>query len=329
VVEAVIFSRGTGGSYDARFALSIAFGYSAIFLRSLVYLTCEEARGLDDVVKALGEVGVWGGLVIVVEPPCDIVGSNCLEEVEEGVVMSEILEKPVVVCSRELVEPRPTRVPTFNRNWGRGLRWVHGVETSSTPRGPLLKLYACLWRKLRYRSDVPIVVVDHDLAYVRFVHTPDWSPIPTSYEPQGAWDLVDISVRGLSSVGIALGIAKASYDLGPIVVVTKEDTTPLSEARSCSRCRVHVLKVGEEGVDPCEGVDLAFRAGYALVSLRELKGEKPVVYHELCDGCGDCTALGCPSIEVGSRGIPQILDGCTGCGACVEVCSRGAIRFPQ
>jgi len=70
-------------------------------------------------------------------------------------------------------------------------------------------------------------------------------------------------------------------------------------------------------------IDSFLRKGYVTAS-----PEKPSVNAELCDGCGECTAI-CPvnaiSVEEGGAYINPIT--CIGCGACVPSCPKGAIDF--
>lgn len=53
------------------------------------------------------------------------------------------------------------------------------------------------------------------------------------------------------------------------------------------------------------------------------------VFHELCDGCGDCAAV-CPEkiIIIGASGQAELAAApgvCGGCGLCADACTRGAL----
>ncbi|MCF8108944.1 MAG: 4Fe-4S binding protein, partial [Desulfohalobiaceae bacterium] len=48
--------------------------------------------------------------------------------------------------------------------------------------------------------------------------------------------------------------------------------------------------------------------------------------YELCDGCGLC-AKKCPYDAIAMRdGVPHILEQCTCCCLCLEVCKKGALQ---
>ena len=58
---------------------------------------------------------------------------------------------------------------------------------------------------------------------------------------------------------------------------------------------------------------------------REKAGEV-IVDEERCNLCGVCVDLGCPAIAPGEDAI-SVLETCTGCGLCVEVCRRDALSL--
>jgi len=51
-----------------------------------------------------------------------------------------------------------------------------------------------------------------------------------------------------------------------------------------------------------------------------------VVDDERCNLCGLCLAIGCPAIAPEADTV-SIMDGCTGCGLCIDVCKRGALSY--
>jgi indolepyruvate ferredoxin oxidoreductase alpha subunit len=62
-----------------------------------------------------------------------------------------------------------------------------------------------------------------------------------------------------------------------------------------------------------------------VLMTREVAGEV-CVDEERCNLCGLCVDIGCPAIAPGEDFI-EILDSCTGCGLCVEVCKRKALTL--
>lgn len=57
-------------------------------------------------------------------------------------------------------------------------------------------------------------------------------------------------------------------------------------------------------------------------------GVRVVVDAERCTLCGLCLDLGCPALAVDSHSV-RITDECTGCGVCVAVCKRGALKVAE
>ena len=80
-----------------------------------------------------------------------------------------------------------------------------------------------------------------------------------------------------------------------------------------------------EVATPGLGVIVA-QAPCALL-VREKSGTV-LVDDERCNLCGLCFAVGCPSI-VPEEDTVSIMDSCTGCGLCVEVCKRGALSLER
>ena len=81
--------------------------------------------------------------------------------------------------------------------------------------------------------------------------------------------------------------------------------------------------VKEEAKAPGLGVIIALAP--CVLMTREQAGEV-VVDEERCNLCGVCVDLGCPAIAPGEGAI-SVLESCTGCGLCVEVCRRGALSL--
>ena len=75
--------------------------------------------------------------------------------------------------------------------------------------------------------------------------------------------------------------------------------------------------------EPGLGV-LVARAPCALLT-REKSGEA-LVDEERCNLCGLCLDIGCPAIARGEDAV-SILDTCTGCGLCIQVCKRSALSY--
>ena len=80
-----------------------------------------------------------------------------------------------------------------------------------------------------------------------------------------------------------------------------------------------------EVATPGLGVIVA-QAPCALL-VREKSGTV-LVDDERCNLCGLCFAVGCPSI-VPEEDTVSIMDSCTGCSLCVEVCKRGALSLER
>ena len=83
--------------------------------------------------------------------------------------------------------------------------------------------------------------------------------------------------------------------------------------------------VAEEAGAPGLGVIVALAP--CVLTSREKTGEV-VVDEDRCNLCGLCLDLGCPSIAPGDDAV-SILETCTGCGLCVEVCRRGALSLVE
>jgi indolepyruvate ferredoxin oxidoreductase alpha subunit len=75
--------------------------------------------------------------------------------------------------------------------------------------------------------------------------------------------------------------------------------------------------------EPGLGVIIA-RAPCALLT-REESGDV-LIDEGRCNLCGLCLDIGCPAITPGEDSV-KILEACTGCGLCIEVCRRGALSY--
>ena len=81
--------------------------------------------------------------------------------------------------------------------------------------------------------------------------------------------------------------------------------------------------IKEEAKAPGLGVIIALAP--CVLMTREQAGEV-VVDEERCNLCGVCVDLGCPAIAPGEDAV-SVLETCTGCGLCVEVCRRDALSL--
>ena len=73
------------------------------------------------------------------------------------------------------------------------------------------------------------------------------------------------------------------------------------------------------------GLGVIIALAPCVLMTREQAGEV-VVDEERCNLCGVCVDLGCPALAPGDDAM-SVLETCTGCGLCVEVCRRGALSF--
>ena len=64
-----------------------------------------------------------------------------------------------------------------------------------------------------------------------------------------------------------------------------------------------------------------------VLEMERRQGPVPEIDLDLCDECRVCTeAFGCPAIVLSEEGIRILEDKCPGCGVCVTVCPRDAIK---
>ncbi len=132
---------------DARSALLAAYGASMTFIRSLVIADASELLYSLDVLYSARVSGVRGSLVVFAENPTKrfvkaVVSldlpyaevksvADDFEAVSKLFEVSEAAETPIVVgvwgfgeLSECVAVERPYRVPSFNKNWHGGQRWV-------------------------------------------------------------------------------------------------------------------------------------------------------------------------------------------------------------
>ncbi|AAL63079.1 hypothetical protein PAE0857 [Pyrobaculum aerophilum str. IM2] len=285
---------------DERFAIGV--GLSITFRQVLV-----EARPSREALRAV-EGAVWGALLITPCPP-DL---PCFNDAEKAVDYSEIYSIPVGYEG-----PRPAtanrRVSTFNKHYMSPWRWARGGEKVEVGH-PLLPLMSCLYTQLKMLNAVPVVVSDVRLS-PSAASRPDYMVIPTWHEPAEVAEIVDVYLPPLKAAAIALGILIGGYKAGPVIAVAK--TRDFLTAK-VAEMGGYVVILDEPG-DVCNFLQSRI-TGYAY------EKKKYVVDPDLCDKCGDCLKTKCPAIVPTSLGVPQILNNCTGCGACALLCTRGAIR---
>ena len=60
----------------------------------------------------------------------------------------------------------------------------------------------------------------------------------------------------------------------------------------------------------------------------ETSKEGEIIVGEECDLCGRCTdTFECPALREGPQGAATVINAlCTGCGVCLYVCPKGAIK---
>jgi len=305
---AVLLPEFEVSSYSDVENLAAGFGLSVTFRRAVVRV---DAGAVADVARRL--VGrVWGALLLWSDHCVDDI--PCVSDLAEAVRVSEVRGVPVVYRG-----PAPSlarvRVSTFNRGFGRARRFVAASRRRVGVGDWALPALACLFRLVRWRLDVPVVVAD--AGYV--VETGvggyvDYMVAPTHHVPGDVPDVVDVSVEGLPAYGIQLGILMGGYSAGPVYSLNESRPRLLGEVLD----RGGLLLVRGGSGDPC----LVDRVGY--VEYAESRGVRYVVDEGVCDSCGDCLLVKCPAV-LGGR-IPRIADSCTGCAACAYVCTRGAIR---
>ena len=73
------------------------------------------------------------------------------------------------------------------------------------------------------------------------------------------------------------------------------------------------------------GLGVLIALAPCVLMTREQAGEV-VVDEERCNLCGVCVDLGCPALAPGDDAM-SVLETCTGCGLCVEVCRRGGLSL--
>lgn len=280
-------------------ALGMAYGLSITFRRALV--VGEMKREWLDVITTLG---VWGAFLI---SPCPS-GLPCLNDLEKAVALSEARQMPVGY-SGELPQTRQHRTSTFNRNYLRPRRWIlcRGEDKK------YLSLFACIYNLLKLRHDVPIVVSDICIDST-IEERPDFQVLPTRIMPRTLADVVDIAAPPIPSTSIAKGILLGGYKAGPVIAISTRDDPQLVEMGG------YLVNLGTSG-NPCE----VFERGSVGYDPALFSGDL-AVEPELCDKCGDCFMADCGALSMAEGGVPKILDVCVKCGACVLLCTRGAIR---
>ncbi|MCU7788062.1 4Fe-4S ferredoxin [Pyrobaculum sp. 3827-6] len=282
--------------------LAVAVGLSATFRQVLV----KAAPSREALEAARG--AAWGALLITPCPP----GLECFTNLEKAVDHSEMYSTPVGYEG-----PAPAaakrRVSTFNKHYMKPWRWASGGEKNGVGH-ELLPLMACLYRLLKMMDAVPIVVSDVRLTPAASAQ-PDYMVVPTWHEPAEVAEVVDIHLPPLKASAIALGILIGRYNAGPVVAVAKREDHLVAK----------VAELGGYAVvldHPGDACDLFKKRVVGYTVERRPYRVEPA----LCDRCGDCLKTACPAIAPSRAGTPQILDTCTGCGACAILCTRGAIR---
>ncbi|ABL88296.1 4Fe-4S ferredoxin, iron-sulfur binding domain protein [Pyrobaculum islandicum DSM 4184] len=298
MVEFIINYSG----YSEDDKLAIAVGLSMTFRQVLV-----EARPSAEALEAIKN-GVWGALLIT-PCPSDL---PCFKDVEDAVNYSEVYSTPVGY-EGPLPKVARRRTSTFNKHYLKPWRWARGGEKMEVGHY-LLPLMACLYRQLKLLDAVPIVVSDVRLQ-PSGVSQPDYMVIPTWHIPNEVAEVVDVYMPPLKATAIALGILTGGYNAGPVIAI----------AKTRDYLAPKVVEMGgyvvilDEASDPCQLFSRRI-VGYSY------KRRQYVVDPSLCDKCGECLKTSCPAITPSPLGVPQILQTCTGCGACALLCTRGAIH---
>ncbi|ACB39035.1 indolepyruvate ferredoxin oxidoreductase subunit alpha [Pyrobaculum neutrophilum] len=290
------------GDYGEDEKLAIALGLSITFRRALAV-----ARPSPEAVKA-AVGGVWGALLITPCPP----ELPCFKDLQEAADYSEAYSTPVGY-EGPLPATERRRVSTFNKHYLRPWRWARAGEEPAVGHR-LLPLMACLYQKLKALDATPVVISDVRLQ-PRSAGSPDYMVIPTWHSPSEVAEVVDVYLPPLKAAAIALGVLAGGYSAGPVVAIAKARDRLVEELAKLGGYAV----VLDEGGDPCQLFERRV-VGYSPDQRRY------VVDPSLCDRCGDCLKTGCPAVAPTPGGVPQLLQTCTGCGACALVCTRGAIR---
>jgi indolepyruvate ferredoxin oxidoreductase alpha subunit len=127
------------------------------------------------------------------------------------------------------------------------------------------------------------------------------------------------------------------------VTVRGERTFRLDLEQVCRAVGVEDVRVVDpydlEAVESNVKAALANRAPSVIIADRPCVlldrrswGPPPAVEEEYCVACGVCFQLGCPAMSVGSRGPKGrlrariVAELCAGCGMCINICPRGAIK---